>query len=164
MELNRELQNKILIHLASIARRQTTSQDYAVLLSFAENDEAVLAETLLYLEAHDLLTSGVKMCGDEPMVQVPRIKIRKEGRDRLEKDGGLTAEKKVITVRFHEDTFALLEACITQSDIAPQAKQDALKKLRELPASAIEHLLKQLLDAALLRWPDALQLIRSLLP
>lgn len=164
MELNRELQVKILEYLASIADRETVQHDFEQLKSFAEWDESMLAATLIYLERHDFLVSGFTMCGSEPMVRVCKIKITEKGQDFLEKDGGLTVIKNTITVRFHADTIALLESCVAQSTLTPQDKQAVRDKLRALPVSAIEHLMKQLLDAAVHRLPDALQLLRSVLP
>lgn len=163
MEIDRVLMLKILEYLASIAERETLWPDYQQLLSFTDGNEPVLAAMLLYLEKQRHLVSGITMCGDEPMVSTPKMKITEKGLDFLQKDGGLTAEEKVITIRLHAETLALLEKCISGSDIDPKEKQVALKKLKELPASAIEHLLKKLLDEALAHWPGALRLIRSLL-
>lgn len=159
MRLDRVLQVQILEHLAAFHPCEAPRGVWESLLALAEGDELKLCSNMLYLEEHAFLVSGVKMSGDEPMVSTSAIRIIKGGQDFLQKDGGLAVIKSTITVRFHAESVALLESCISHSRLAPEDKKSVLKALRELPASSIEHLTRKLVEMAAANLPGLLQLL-----
>ena len=91
------------------------------------------------------------------------LTITNIGQNILQGDGGLAALRNTVTVRFHADAISTIEGLILNSGIDQNKKSSLVAKLRELPFSATEHLMKKLLDAAVLRLPEALQLIEKAL-
>ena len=119
---------------------------------------------IIYLQEHGLLRSGLRP-------NVPRsrwqegegISITAKGIDFLENDGGLSAILNCVTVRIHDETLARIETFLEQSPLPEPQKKAFREKLRELPFDATKHLVCKLLDLALGKTPDALQLIQTLL-
>lgn len=73
------------------------------------------------------------------------IKLTTKGKDYLSKDGGLTAEMGVVTIKLHEDTIkSLIESQILASELPEPQKRTMIHALRELPAESTTHLVKTL--------------------
>jgi hypothetical protein len=161
MRLDRALQLGILEHLASFHPLDATSGTWRSLLALADGDEHKLCSNMVYLEGHGYLVSGVTTSGDAFMVSTAKIKITSDGMDLLLKDGGLAVIKKTLTVRFHAESLDALESCIKGSHLAPADKRSALQSIRELPASAIEHLTRRLWEMGAESLPELLRLIRT---
>lgn len=164
MRLDRSLQVNILEYLATFPTRTASRADWNALIELAVGDEDTLVENLYYLEGHEFIESGaVTPSSPEPMISIAKLRITKDGQDFLLKDGGLTAIKKNITVRFHAESISLIEAALLNSPLSHQEKTSAVTRLKELPFVAIEHLTKKLVDLGLENLPGALQLIQSAL-
>lgn len=166
MEINRSIQLGILKHLASFYPNRPPIGLWEKLLEIANNNEEVLNANLYYLYEQNCINQnclsqalgspGPEFC--EGLIRITHI-----GQDILQGDGGISAIKNTVTVRFHEDALNFLERCIERSPQDQHDKKTLVAKLRELPASAIEHLMKKVLDAAAECLPDAYQLIEKLL-
>lgn len=159
MMLDRALQLEILEHLASFHPFDAPRDTWEQLLALASGHERRLCSNMIYLEEHGFLVSGIRISGHEPMISISAIRITSEGMDLLQKDGGLAAIKKTLTVRFHAESLAALESCIKESHLPPADKRSALQAIRELPASSIENLTRILWEKAAENLPELLRLI-----
>ena len=164
MSIDMVLTVKILEYLSSMSPKTLSVSDFSILEEMADNDELKLADHLLYLEGHEFIEKGsTKFSSNEPMFRAAKLRITQSGQDYLRVDGGLTVFKNTVTVRFHADAIKLIEKAILSSDLSPQEKTSYLSRIRELPFSATEHLLKKLLDLGLGRVPDVVQLVQKFL-
>ncbi|EGW50701.1 hypothetical protein HMPREF1022_02262 [Desulfovibrio sp. 6_1_46AFAA] len=164
MSIDMVLTVKILEYLSSMSPCTLSSSDFSALQKLADGDELKLARHLRYLEGHGFIEKGsVVFSASFPMINVASLCITQSGEDYLMSEGGLTAYKNTITVRFHAEAIALIERAILNSDLAPQEKTSYLSRIRELPFSATEHLLKRLLDLGLRHVPDVVQLVQKFL-
>ena len=163
MKINRELQIKILTYLEQFYPENTPDDNWEQLLELANGDEDILVANMFYLDEHGLINSGLKRTMRGMGLTRSLSRMNAAGHDFLVGDGGMTVLKNTITVRFHQEAVQILESHILQSPKSPQDKQTLVAKLRELPFSAIEHLMKKLLDEAILHLPEALQLIEKVL-
>lgn len=82
----------------------------------------------------------------------------------LERDGGLSAELGVVTIRLEAETIrALLAAKVASSDLPAAEKEGLLATIKSLPSEALKAATAALVSAGLDHAPDTLQLIRNLL-
>ena len=163
MKINRELQIKILTYLEQFYPENTPDDNWEQLLELANGDEDILVANMFYLDEHGLINSGLKRTMRGMGLTRSLIRMNAAGHDFLVGDGGITVFKNTITVRFHADFISTIEKFILNSGIDQNKKSSLVAKLRELPFSATEHLMKKLLDAAVLHLPEALQLIEKAL-
>lgn len=166
MKINRELQCFILCLLKkSYPVSRTDIAVFKEFEAFSENiDRVDVIGNLIYLEEHELIISGLIPNGSGGY-QFSRdgMRITCKGIDFLEEDGGLSAILNCVTVRIHDETLARVEKFLAQSHLPEPQKKHYIARLRELPYDATKHLVCKLLDLALGRTPDALQLIQKLL-
>lgn len=166
MKLNRELQTDILNYLATFYPSQPPKNHEETLLAIADGDGDALTRSLYYLYEQHCISEN---CLSKEIFQpTPRfcmglVRITSTGLDVIQEDGGISAIKNTVTVRFHADALTFLEQWISHSSQGPNDKQALVARLRGLPTSAIEHLMKKILDAAVGHLPDACQLIDKLL-
>lgn len=118
---------------------------------------------LKYLEEHGLVRSLARTEGLLGLpYQVLSAEITARGLDFLADDGGLSAILNTVTVKLHADTIKdLIEARIVKSDLPPAEKKRLIDHLRQLPAEALKHLTKRLLDAALDQMPGAVPWLQT---
>ena len=135
---------KILSYLGTLYPNAAQDDAEEHLLELTHGDRDILEANLCYLEQHEYITRNIPINAGEY-------------------NGGLTAIKNTVTVRFHADFISTIEKFILNSGIDQNKKSSLVAKLRELPFSATEHLMKKLLDAAVLHLPEALQLIEKAL-
>lgn len=163
MDLDKELQHKILIHL----KEHPAPQPSRVWTKFEKsiNDEEKLFLHLSYLEDHGLIKSGVaRGLNGHHMVNSGIMSLTAKGRDFLEADGGLSAVFNTVTVKIHEESLDRIAEFLAAH--APNQRESSrmLAQLRSLPADATKHVLLKLVDLALEHAPQAaLLLIRNTL-
>lgn len=166
MSLNRELQYFILKLLEkSYPYARTDVAVFTELEAFSPDvgrDEVIA--NLVYLEEHELIRSGLVLSMPHHY-QFSRegMRISHKGMDFLKEDGGLSAILNCVTVRIHDETLARIASFLEQSPLPAPQKKAYLEKLRELPFETTRHLVCRLLDLALEKTPDALQLIQTLM-
>lgn len=160
MELDRELQNKILSYLADVFPDQTTPEHFKAVQGMAP--ERRLIANLLYLEEHRLITSGL-MCSLDGKFNISssQLRITKDGLDFIAADGGLNAILRTLVVKVHLDSLAQFERLLLQSSLSQQDKKKYVDQLKELPADATKHLVLRMLDLAMENAPRALQLLQT---
>ena len=166
MEINRVIQLEILKYLASYYPNRAPDDVWKKLLELSENNEQMLISNLYYLYEQGCIYDKCLMRTlgtDGPRFASGLIQITHVGLDILQGDGGLSAIRNTVTIRFHEDALNFLEKCVLQGTGTPEKKRTLLEKLRNLPAVAIEHLMKKALDEVVLHFEDGYELIESLL-
>jgi len=159
MKLNKELQMKILEECEK-ARPNRIILGKRIETEFGGMD-AFIAE-VQYLQDIGLIT-GVNISygvNDIVVNGVPRITTK--GMNYLSKEETIWDELNVVTIKIHEDTIKkMIELKIDSSDLSPSHKKKLLDRLRELPASAIERLVFQLVDKGLENTPALLQMLKN---
>lgn len=156
MILDRELQRTL---LQALADAYPENLDVSPL----NLPEPETSANLKYLAEHDLVTLLARTDGLVGMpYRVYSAEITAKGLDFLADDGGLSAILDTVTVRLHADTLRdLLESRIAASALPATDKNRLTEHLRRLPAEALKHLTKRLLDAALDHLPDAIPLLQK---
>lgn len=166
MKIDRSIQLGILEILASFYPYNPPHDLWQKLLSLADNDENILISNLFYLHEQGCISKNsiLYFVGNPSPQAMPQlIQITHIGLDVLQGDGGLSAIRNTITVRFHEDALAFLEKCVLQGTGTPEKKSALLEKLRNLSGTALEHLMKKALDEAVHHIPDGYKLIETLI-
>lgn len=166
MKIDRVIQIKILECLAEFYPCRAPANLWSRLVDLADGDEQALKANLYYLYEEGCINpnSISRALGlPEPIFSPGLLTITNVGQNILQGDGGLAAIKNTVTIRFHADAISVIEKFILNSEIDQQNKNSLVTKLRQLPFSAIEHLMKKLLDVAVLHSPEALQLIEKAL-
>lgn len=166
MRIDRTVQVKILELIAEHYPNCAPRDLWEKLLELVDNNEECLNSNLFYLIESGCVKDNClsRTLGEPgPIFCSGLITLTNIGQDYLADDGGITAFKNTVTVRFHADAVATLENYILQSAASPKEKSSLVAKLRKLSFSATEHLLKKLLDAVVLRSPEAFQLIEKAL-
>lgn len=158
MIIDRELQRGLLDKLAGAYPEELNIEPLGL-------PEPAASANLKYLAEHGLVTLLARTADLVGVsYQVLSAEITAKGLDFLADDGGLSAILGTVTVKLHADTVRdLLEAKLTASNLPPVEKKHLIDHLRALPAEALKHLTKRLLDLALERTPDVVQLIQKLI-
>lgn len=158
MKLDRAIQLQLLKQLASVY----PNSDFHVIENVGCDYEVGIAN-MAYLAEHKLVFAKfIKHSDGVDFSNSPQITA--SGLDFLADDGGLTAIRGVVTVRFHEDTLKdLIELRLSEAPIPSEEKNRLLQSVRELPADSIKHLTTRLLDLGMDNLPRAVELIRTVL-
>ena len=115
---------------------------------------------LWYLHEHGLIDGVTSGTVADRVLMNPTITAR--GLDFLEGDGGVSAILQTVTVRIDPDDLrALIAARIESSDLPTEEKDCLAHAIRSLPAQALRDLTTRLVNEAVGRWPDALQLFQT---
>lgn len=155
MKLNRDRQREILNELAT----HYPSSVPGNMLGVSNEDVANIA----YLTEHGLIQAEFRRNRME-IVLNSFVGITAAGMDFLADDGGLTAIRGVVTIRFHEDALkAIIESKIAASDLPENQKNDLMRSVRELPGNVIKQLTTRLVDLGLDNMPRAIQAIHTYL-
>jgi hypothetical protein len=135
----------------------------AFLTFTADSDERQkLAANLAYLGQHGLIIDGIKISLDGH-AHFGASTITARGIDFLEDDGGLSAILGTVTVKLHADTIRFIfEEKIEQSGLPPEEKSALRKHLADLPATALQAGMTQLVKLGAEHLPDAIQWLRTL--
>jgi hypothetical protein len=157
MKIDRSLQKEMLMRL----RDKYAEPDTELLKHFGDGGTDRLMHVIsntLYLAEHGLVDSDLFV--DEEGYRFTYAKITAKGCDFLEGDGGLSAILGVVTIRIHDDSVkAMIEGHVIGSDLSPQDKRRYLDQLHELPAETTKHLVLKLVDLALAKSPQAIDVI-----
>jgi hypothetical protein len=156
--LQRDLQRQMLFTLSEIYPDIADLQR-----AFGEYDGRQVSYNLAYLEEHGLVAiNWVSSISDPNVASSGRITAA--GIDFISDDGGLSAIFNVVVVKLHEDTLKrLLIEKINQSQTEEGVKQSLIKKLKELPAEAMQQLTLQAFETGIQNLPNiALWLQKSL--
>ena len=126
----------------------------------ASEDE--LFANLYYLFEHGLIFTDRY---PHPLPNEPSflsVKITADGLDFLQDDGGISAMRNTVTVRFDaEEIRTVLAEKVAVSDL-PKPERDRLTHaVRSLPAEALRQLTRRVLDRAIKGLPDTLRLIQT---
>lgn len=155
MKLNRDRQREILNELAI----HYPSSVPGSMLGVSNEDIANIA----YLIEHGLVQAELRRHGME-MVLNSFVGITAAGMDFLADDGGLTAIRGVVTIKFHEEALkAIIESKISGSELPEEEKSSLMRSVRELPGDTIKQLTARLVDLGLDNMPRAIQAIQSLI-
>ncbi|WP_086635748.1 hypothetical protein [Acetobacter sp. DsW_059] len=91
------------------------------------------------------------------------VRITTQGLDWLSADGGLTAEKRTLTVKFDEDQFrALLIAKAEQSDATEEAKSKLKEAISKCPTVVLQAALTEATKAGIAALPHGFQWLEKL--
>lgn len=154
--LDRSFQNELL---------QRMSKAYPAAVDFlGQNGERTYNEiiaTLSYLDEHRLAVLRLNHCLDgSPSEFTGRITAK--GLDFLADDGGLGAILDVVTVKLHHETVRdLLVARVEESTADPSVKARTISMLKDLPATTMQRLAQQAIDASLRQLPNAVQWLQN---
>lgn len=160
--IDRELQLKL---LSGLTGAYPDGYDFRRIINLVPQGTPTekITSNLKYLEDHGLVALTVFHDISEGM-QVVRAKITAKGLDFLADDGGLTAELNVITVKLHADTInQILIAKIQSSDANPTVKKNLIKKLKELPANAVEEILLTGFEKGIAAVPNVIGWVNNIL-
>lgn len=160
-KFDRNNQRKLLQYLYDTYPEELTSEQDGELRRLFPEWENYVAN-LLYLEQHNLITSGLK-CSMSTYVPINSPFITHKGIDFIRDDGGLGAILNVQIVKLHDSTIIALEDIIRVANIPEEQRKGLISKLRELPADAIKHLTLQLLTPAVLHPQAVIQSIEKFL-
>jgi len=118
-------------------------------------EEPYFLDRVAYLRDHGLCTVNClrRQNGGSGWIFGAPILITTAGIDWLSKDGGLTAEKRIITIKLAEDELrALLMRKVNESDAPEDKKRDLVHKLSTLSQKGIglaaQEVVKQAVDHA----------------
>lgn len=154
MKVDRALQLKYLEQLAEAYPETVNVQNWS-------DDKAVRSSNLLYLEEHHLVVNSTsKGLSFGPEVIMSKITAR--GIDFLRDDGGLTAVLGVVTVRLEAESIrALIADRLDAEDVQPEQRSRLKKALETMSTEALKTATKRLVEEALLRAPNAIQLLNT---
>lgn len=157
-KVNRATAEAILHELCDAYPNKLTAKELGY-----EQDDLTLYANATYLAELDLIktTGHSSLDGKTAVIEA---KATAKGVGFLERDGGLSAELGVVTIRLEAETIrALLAAKVANSDLPAAEKEGLLATIKALPSEALKAATTSLVSAGLDHAPDILQLIRSLL-
>lgn len=159
MSLDRDLQRRILEKLATAYPDRLEGADLVV----DGASEREMTSNVWYLNEHGLVDASVSEFMNAPR-RVNGAVITARGLDFLQDDGGVSAILQTVTVRLHADTIRdLIAARIEQAELPAEKKSALIELLRKAPEEALKTVTKRLVEAALSRLPDAVQLLSTTL-
>ncbi|HHR5880857.1 MULTISPECIES: hypothetical protein [Providencia] len=126
-------------------------------------DNKKLCANIAYLEEEGLITGGIERYMEGPDAAIDLIKATKHAINLLSEDGSISASLKIVTVKLHDDTLAVLRDFINQNVTDPEEKKGYLQRLKELPADATKHIVLEILGKGLNQIPNAVQWLQTVL-
>ncbi|HDL7461699.1 TPA: hypothetical protein PXN49_002298 [Yersinia enterocolitica] len=120
-----------------------------------ETDERKLLQNIAYLNEEGLISGGVMhlLAGKTPVIEL--ITATKDAVNLLSEDGSISASLKVVTVKLHDDSLAVIRDFINQNVTDPEERKGYLQRIKELPADATKHIVLELLGKGLNQLPNA---------
>ncbi len=161
MNLNRELQKAILVEL-----KNHYPNDCAVKKMVCYTDGQEFNGNIIYLEEHGLVSgkTHISRSLDDAGPHMLMAKITAHGLDFIEDDGGLRAILNKLTIKFDsEDINSLITAHLDRTNIPPEKKNEIISTLKSLPSEGIKTVYKHLINYALGKTPDVIDLIQIFL-
>lgn len=120
-------------------------------------DRKILQESIPYLASHGLIKSFCQTSGDGHW-SWGGVELTAKGLDYLSKDGGLTAEEKIIIVKLDEGTIKALMCSAVERSSAPDAEKTTLKqRIKSMGAAALKDLIPDLISKGIENAPDLIQ-------
>ncbi|PEH53429.1 hypothetical protein [Yersinia kristensenii] len=120
-----------------------------------ETDERKLLQNIAYLNEEGLISGGVMqlLAGKIPVIEL--ITATKDAVNLLSEEGSISASLKVVTVKLHDDSLAVIRDFINQNVTDPEERKGYLQRIKELPADATKHIVLELLGKGLNQLPNA---------
>ncbi|MBW5815862.1 hypothetical protein H0I64_06160 [Yersinia kristensenii] len=120
-----------------------------------ETDERKLLQNIAYLNEEGLISGGVMqlLAGKIPVIEF--ITATKDAVNLLSEEGSISASLKVVTVKLHDDSLAVIRDFINQNVTDPEERKGYLQRIKELPADATKHIVLELLGKGLNQLPNA---------
>ncbi|ROR61176.1 UNVERIFIED_ORG: hypothetical protein EC838_0086 [Providencia alcalifaciens] len=128
-----------------------------------KSDIRKLIKNIAYLQEENLITGGLEPVSGGYMVFLNHIKATKNAINLLSEEGSISASLKIVTVKLHDDTLAVLRDFINQNVTDPEEKKGYLQRLKELPADATKHIVLEILGKGLNQLPNAVQWLQTVL-
>lgn len=125
-------------------------------------DDKKLLQNIAYLAEEGLITGGmVDAFSASPAVEL--IRATKDAVNLLSEEGSISASLKVVTVKLHDDSLAVIREFIQQNVEDPEERRSFLQQIKELPAAATKHIVLELLSKGLNQIPNAAQWLQTAL-
>lgn len=164
MILDRALQLELMEKLSLVYPEHVPKADRQKYFDIFPDKDSYVANAF-YLEEQGLIESGISICDDGlgGYVSNSHFRLTANGHDFLMKDGGISAIRNTVVVKFHNDTVSALIDIINRSNQSPQDKTRLIDQLKSLPADATKHIVMKLLDHAIVASPALIQLLQNLI-
>ena len=160
MKFDRQYQFEILTKLADTAPTHLDCIEW--LQEAYEMDPEKYAANMRYLEQEGLVESYVRLGVDRKISVAFPPELTSDGVNFVMGDGGIRAILDTVTIKFHGDTLNQLLTAIAQSHLPQSDKKKFSDALKQLPAEAITHLTKKLVEMGLQNMHLLPQLIQTL--
>lgn len=129
-----------------------------------KNDIMKLVKNIVYLQKENLLESGsLERVNSGWMVFLGNIKATKEAINLLSEEGSISESLKIVTVKLHDESLAVIREFICQNINNPEEKKQFLQQIKQLPADATKHIVLELLGKGLNQIPNAIQWLQTAL-
>lgn len=117
-------------------------------------DEKKLLQNIAYLRDENMISDGVigGLNGSSPAIDL--IRATKNAINLLTEEGSISASLKVVTVKLHDDSLAVIRDFINQNVADPEERKGYLQRIKELPADATKHIVLELLGKGLNQIPN----------
>ncbi|EIR5228492.1 hypothetical protein P8F49_001782 [Salmonella enterica] len=164
MILDRALQLELMEKLSLIYPQNVARDKRPDYISIFPDKDSYIANAF-YLEEQGLIKSGLALPKDDDggVCDYYEFRLTAAGYDFLMEDGGISAIRDVVVVKFHNDTVAQLIDIINRSNQSPQDKTRLIDQLKSLPADATKHIVMKLLDHAIVASPSLIPWLQNLL-
>ncbi|HGJ5882632.1 hypothetical protein [Arsenophonus sp.] len=130
-----------------------------------KNDTMQLVKNIVYLQKENLLEScGVERVYSGWMIFLSDIKATEKAINLLSEEGSISASLKIVTVKIHDESLAVIREFIHHNVNDPEEKKRFLQQIKQLPADATKHIVLELLGKGLGQIPNAIQWLQTMLP
>ncbi|WP_334471086.1 hypothetical protein [Arsenophonus sp. PmNCSU2021_1] len=108
-------------------------------------DKKKLLQNIAYLQEEGMIKGGIIEClsGKEPAIHL--IKATKDAINLLTEEGSISASLKIVTVKLHNESLAVIRKFIHQNLNDSEEKKLFLQQIKQLPADATKHIVLELL-------------------
>ncbi|ECC3463227.1 hypothetical protein AA471_11125 [Salmonella enterica subsp. enterica] len=164
MILDRALQLELMEKLSLIYPQNVARDKRPDYISVFPDKDSYIANAF-YLEEQGLIKSGLALPKDNDggVCDYYEFRLTAAGYDFLMEDGGISAIRDVVVIKFHNDTVSQLIDIINRSNQSPQDKTRLIDQLKSLPADATKHIVMKLLDHAIVASPALIPWLQNLL-
>lgn len=126
-------------------------------------DEKKLLQNIAYLQEEGMIKGGIieVLEGQTPVLHL--IKATKDAINLLTEEGSISASLKIVTVKLHNESLAVIREFIQQNVNDSEEKKLFLQQIKQLPADATKHIVLELLGKGLNQMPNAIQWLQTVL-